>query len=306
MFFLAFPARACFERGCSIITISEMSRFSSLIKVSTSLVAFSALWQGLVASPVLITDLWEEPVKEVMPEGMDYKVQGSIVSLDMLASGEAEIALIPIPDGREFPQGMVCIPVAFDVVSILVNESNPLEKISLPELARVYSSRSDGAVKWGDLGLTGIWEERTINACVLDSSEWMAMQLFRNYTVQDGLMRDGLITLSARKVLEQTVGEQSTSIVIMRGIDIPAGGRALAISRDNGADSFSYQPTESSIYFGDYAMRLPFYVVMKADADESTRKVAELLLSDAMADELAKFGYIPAPKTERDLSLYLQ
>ncbi len=278
-----------------------MSRFRTLLSTLSLFASASAY----AAPDLQISDLLGNSIESVLPAGASFGFSGSIVSLEQLKKGEPRLVIAAIPDGQALPEDMICIPFAFDVVSVVVNNSNPLKEIHVAQLARIYSASSDSADKWGQVGLADAWKERRISACLPPQSEWVTMQIFDKNIMGGAALREGLTIIPTRAVLEQTVREQSQSIVIMRGVNIPDGGKTLAITRGSGADAYSYQPTESGIFFGDYFLRLPFYIVLRKDASEQTRALAAELLSDNVAAALAKAGFVPAPKSERAPELYL-
>jgi len=255
-----------------------------------------------------VSDLLIDPIKGIVDSGefadVDCIFEGSVNALAELHDGRADLIIAAVPDGRPLPEGMVSIPFVFDVATVVVNNSNPIKEISLNKLTVAFTKTSTGAKKWGALGLKDAWAERSIAAYLPQSSNTITLELFRNMTVKDDGFRDGIGVWTSRQQLERVVREQGPCLVLMRGLNIPGGGKALSISIKDGTDSFSYPPTESSIFYGDYALRLPFYILFRKNAPQGVKDLATRILSDSVAAKLSAAGFVPAPKSERDSRLH--
>lgn len=252
------------------------------------------------SASLIISDLLEEPMKSTLPASIPCRYAGSMVALEELREGRADIVVAAIPDGTPLPEGMVCIPLAFESAVAVVNSSNPLEKISLQDLGSIFIG-AESVEKWGALGLSDAWRGRSISVFIPSPGESMTVPLFRSVAMQGKPMREGASVITSVSQLETVVREQSQSITLLRGLSVPSGGRALAIT---GADGFAYPPTESSVFYGDYPLRLPFYVVLRQDAAAHVLETLAILLDNQVADTLAKFGFVPSPTSERDVDIF--
>lgn len=224
--------------------------------------------------------------------------EGSVNALSAMRDGHADLAIIAVPDGQKLPEDFECTPFVFDAAIVVVNENNPLREINLRQLAQILA-RSGSLDKWGGLGLRDPWETRAITVYLPDSSTGVTLQLLRCMTIMSGPMKDGIGTLASPEQTAQIVRDQTSSMVVIRGLVAPLGGRALAVSLKDGADQYAYLPTQDSIFYGDYALRLPFFIAVKKDAPKEVRDVVDALLTDATADVLGAAGFIPVPKSER-------
>jgi len=295
------PAR----RQSAIIRLKMRTGFF----LTTGLCLLAATGLDAAALRVKASDLLPDPVKGILEScsiaDPDSAFEGSINALAELQAGDADVVLVAVPDGKPLPEGMVCIPFAFEVAAVIVNDGNPTKQITLRALASAFA-KSGGADKWGNLGLKDVWAERNIAAYVPKSSNGVTLDLFRSMTIKNGAFRDGLNVWTGRGQIEHIVREQAQCLVIMRGIDVPAGGRALLVSESTDQDTFPYPPTESSVFYGDYPLRLPFYIVMRKDAPQQVKDFATVMLSDETAKAMSGAGFVPAPKSERDLGMHMQ
>jgi ABC-type phosphate transport system substrate-binding protein len=79
----------------------------------------------------------------------------------------------------------------------------------------------------------------------------------------------------------------------------PTTSRELVKSSSKGA----FAPTPEAVARGDYALRLPFYLVFKPGDKERVMPLLRLLLSDEYAKHLEDEHFVPVPSTERQRAL---
>jgi hypothetical protein len=277
--------------------------FTRSLILSFAAVALSLSAQAATVR-VRISDIIETPVKGILTASTDPRAEvaldNSTGAIESVRSGESALAVVAIPDGTKLPDDLNCAPFAFDVAMIVVNNINPLQQTDLHTLSLVLSATAQNGDKWSAFGLTDIWANKNILVFLPDSSNGITLQLLRSQTVGNDKLRGGFIYLTGKENADVLVREQSECLMVVRGLDVPQSGRALQISVKSGADAFTYPPSESSVFYGDYPLRLPFYIVTKKDAPESVAKLETLLMSDDAAAKLSKAGYVPVPKTERN------
>jgi phosphate transport system substrate-binding protein len=128
-----------------------------------------------------LVDFWEEGFHRYHPKvRFEKKYLGTANAIAGLYLEMADLALmgreiLPIEDvayRRAFPSGPLDIAVAtasFNVpletfaFAIFVNKENPIEKLTLAQLAAIFGcERNPGVRTWGDLGLKGEWAARPI------------------------------------------------------------------------------------------------------------------------------------------------
>jgi ABC-type phosphate transport system substrate-binding protein len=259
---------------------------------------------GAQAVRVQASDIIVDPVKGILDACPSPKVtvsfEGSVNALAALREGRADLAIIAVPDGQPLPADLVCKPLVFDVATVVVNDSNPLTEINLRTLAMVLARSSASSDKWGVLGLKDPWASRSITVYLPDASNGITLPLLRSMTVISGKFSDSAGVWTTKDQMEHIVREQPSSIVVMRGNNVPGGGRALGISLKDGKDQFAYRPTQDSVFYGDYPLRLPFYIAVRKDAPQPVLDLEKVLLSDASATLFDAAGFVPVPVSERN------
>ena len=120
--------------------------------------------------------LWTEAFKRYYPS-VNIQVQAAGSSTAPPALAEGTVNLGPMsrpmraketePFERNFGYRPTALRVAMDALAIYVHKDNPLDQLTLQELDALYSStlRCGGRQPidfWGELALTGSWQERPI------------------------------------------------------------------------------------------------------------------------------------------------
>jgi phosphate transport system substrate-binding protein len=120
--------------------------------------------------------LWSEEYKKLYPNvNIQIQSAGSSTAPPALTEGTSNFG----PMSREMKEAEVQafeakygykptkVPVAIDVLAVYVNKDNPIKGLTLAQVDAIYSAtRKCGGekniTKWGELGLTGAWENRDI------------------------------------------------------------------------------------------------------------------------------------------------
>ncbi len=222
---------------------------------------------------------------------------GTLPALERLRSNEIELAVIAVPVGQEAPREEFRVyPFAYDVAVIVVNENNPITEISLPYLGGIYGSNEEYNFKsWGELGISG-WGGRNIKPMAAPLEDSISLELFRATILSQGVLKPSLVTVKDSEV-EKLIDNDSSAIAILSRLPANEDVRTLLISEEQ--DTPAYSPTPDNIHFGDYPVRLPFYVVYHARDEASVAPILRLLLDDAIADSLNENHFFALPQTVR-------
>lgn len=142
---------------------------------------------------------WKDRLGKVQPH-MDITLdtKGSNIGFESLMSGKTHIAAMSRPltneEIEEFTTRVgyppTSVPVAVDAFAVFVHKDNPLDQITFQQLDAVFSSeRRRGAQEpldhWGQLGLSGTWEQAPILAQIRDSNSGTG-QFFRDLVLLGG------------------------------------------------------------------------------------------------------------------------
>lgn len=258
-----------------------------------------------IAASDLLAEYIEEPLAAYGKESeTTLKVEGvgSLPALDRLRSDEIDLAIIAIPQGGEVPEGEFSIyPFAYDVAVLIVNVNNPIDEISLDYLGGIFGTSEEFSFNtWGEIGLSG-WQKRNIKAFSGTSEESIALELFKHSVFKAGSMKAGVARVKPNEVIG-LVSEDVASIAILS--QMPEGGKVKVLmvsSADDSSDAdlTAFGPSDDNVHYGDYPIRLAFYMVYKKRDEAKLREVVRVLLNDGVAQSLQENHLVALPDTIR-------
>ncbi len=202
---------------------------------------------------------------------------------------------------RRFGYEAYAVPVALDMLAIYVHQDNPLQAISMAELAAVYAQnrRCAGhpAVNhWGDLGLTGVWQTRSIAAYGRNPASG-TYAFFR----QKALCNDDF---------RQKVGQLPGAAAVVRAVSLSinglgysgvgqqiAGVKMLAVSAT--PEGPALYPTAEHALSGAYPLARVLYIYLNKAPQQplpaAEREFIRFILSPYGQQLLQSDGLIPIP-----------
>jgi ABC-type phosphate transport system substrate-binding protein len=248
----------------------------------------------------LLAEYVEAPLQDFSElNGFQLKFEsvGSLPALDRLRDGETDLAIVAIPKTDEMPgDELKLYPFAFDAAVLVINEINPLNEISTEYLGGIYGSEEEfNFSRWGELGITG-WGNRNIKPIVATNEKSIAFELFKFHTIKTGVLRPSVAFVSESEVEELILSDAST-IGLLSRIPERAGLKTLMVARVEGAPAFA--PTAENVFYGDYPIRLAFYIAFNSRDEAKVRPVVRALLSDVVADTLRERNLFPLPDSIR-------
>ncbi len=202
------------------------------------------------------------------------------------------------------------IRVAIDALAVYVNKDNPLQGLTIPQVDAIFSSTrkcgyKEDITKWGQLGLTGSWVNRSI-------------QLYGRNSVS------GTYGYFKKKALckgdfKNTVNEQPGSASVVQSVTASINGigysgigyktsgvKALPLAKKEGA-KFVAATAENAIH-GSYPLSRYLYVYVNKHPNKPVeplvREFLKMVLSRIGQEVVVKDGYIPVPAkvAERELA----
>ena len=251
---------------------------------------------------VNLAQAWAENYKKVKP---DVSVQvaggGSGVGIAGLIDGTLDIAT----SSREMepeeieratkaagvaPKGIV---VGLDALAVYVHKDNPIESISIEELAEIYGE--DGPlVKWSQLGVENA-------ACASDEIIRVSRQnssgtyvYFREAVL--GRTRDyklGSIDQSGSKDVVALVSRTPCAIGYSGMGYATPGVKALKVSKKKGEPGVP--PTVESALDGTYPITRPLFLYTLGEPSGAVKEFIDWMLSPAGQKVVQDIGYVPAP-----------
>jgi ABC-type phosphate transport system substrate-binding protein len=275
----------------------------------STLVAAGILMLGGISSStakiISGSDLLGPAIEEVLSAELsasgidnDLLFEGSLQGVKSVESGESAAAILAIADNAERPSGMTLFPVGYQVVSFAVNSDNPVNELTYAQLSGMFAD-SGSINSWGDLSDDIDWKDRSITPWAARSSSTMSLELFNAVVVEgyplkqavrySGTTGDELLNLAL---------EDSSSIVLVPQIQTIPSVRFLAIKSEESGQA--YTPSADNVFFGDYPLRLPFYLAVGASTGrEEVAGILKSLFSPAVTDAMTAAGFVPIPESER-------
>ena len=192
------------------------------------------------------------------------------------------------------------ISVALDCLAIFVNKDNPLEGLTLQQADGIFSqTRKSGAAeitKWGQLGLTGPWQELPISLYGRNSVSG-TYKFFKDNALLKGDYKD-------------TVKEQPGSAAVVNGVASDKGAigysgigyrtadvRAIPLAKK--ADSPLVEPTFENALAGKYPLSRALYIYVAKRPSEPlpphVREFMRFVLSKQGQEIVVKDGFGPLP-----------
>ncbi len=255
---------------------------------------------------VNLNQAWAENYKTVKPDvsvqvaggGSGVGIAGLIDGiLDVAASsrrmepGETEKAT---KSAAAAPREIV---VGLDALAVFVNNGNPIQDISIEDLAQIYG---DGGTftKWSQLGVKNA-------ACASDEIIRISRQnnsgtyaYFREAVLgRTADFKLGSVDQSGSKDVAELVARTPCAIGYSGMAYISPGVHALKIAKKKGETPV--EPSVESALNGAYPIARPLYFYTHGVPSAQTQAFIDWTLSDSGQKILQDIGYVPAPKAAK-------
>lgn len=278
-----------------------MNSVKTLLLLSLPLLTSLQAEDIRVAASDLLADYIKAPLEAYGEEhDKTFVIEsiGSLPALDRLRSDEIDFAIIAVPEGNEVPREEFSIyPFAYDAAVIVVNGSNPIDEISLAHLGGIFGSNEEYNFNtWGELGLSG-WGSRNIKPLAGTSDESIALELFKYSVFKGGVMKPSVTMVKASEI-EDLLRSDAGSIAIFSRMPEKDNVKVLMVSKGD-KDSPAFGPTDDNVHYGDYPIRLAFYIAYNKRDAAKLREVIRELLNDEVTASLRKNNLFALPDTVR-------
>lgn len=250
-------------------------------------------WLGPVLQPALSES---SDLKGIHLE-MDFK--GSIPAQQQVRVGEVDLAIVASPKEPDFGASFQLIPLGFEVALVGVSTENPLNEIHYDQLRGIFgASKNENISRWTDLGLSGAWSTRSIQPFFPKKGSGAAL-LFVHDVLGNQEVRPTVTWVGDVSEFSKRLKVDAGSIVVSPYMETVEAIKWLALAK-GGPEAVAFNPTEENIFYGDYPLRLPLYLVFAKKPDAETLKVVQVLLSEEVAGRLGEAGICPLPKKVRE------
>ncbi len=279
-----------------------MNLGKTLLLLPLTLIVTAQAEEIRIAASDLLADYIKAPLEAYAAENDSTFVVdsiGSLPALDRLRSDEIDLAIIAVPDGDEVPRDEFSVyPFAYDVAVIVVNASNPIDEISVARLGGIFGSKEELNLNtWGELGLSGMGS-RNIKALAGTSDESIALELFK-YSILKGSVMKPSVSMVKDTEVEDLLRSDAASIAILSRMPENRNIKVLMVSSDSDTYAPAFGPTDDNVHYGDYPIRLAFYIVYNLRDDAKLRPIVRELLNDEVATSLRSNDLVSLPETVR-------
>ncbi|HLV48920.1 MAG TPA: phosphate ABC transporter substrate-binding protein PstS family protein [Aliidiomarina sp.] len=255
--------------------------------------------------------LWAEEFNKYYPN-VNIQIQGAGSSTAPPAITEGTATLAPM--SREMRQSEIeafenkhgyapyALPVAIDMVAVYVNKDNPIEGLSLPQVDAIFSATRRGGyeeniTRWGQLGLTGAWEQRDF-ALYSRNAVSGTYGFFKDMALFGGDYKSSINEQPGSSSVVQGVSESINGIGYS-GIGYRTSSvRALPLSIKTGGEFF--EPSSENAATGDYPLARYLYIYINKHPnrplDPMMREFIRMLYSQVGQGVVFRDGYVPLPE----------
>ncbi len=249
---------------------------------------------------VNVAQTWAEDYAKVDPSvNVEVAGGGSGVGIAALDKGAIDIATASREmkpeekaalrkntgqDAREFVIG-------HDALAVYVHKDNPLEEISLDQLAQVYAE--DGSItRWSQLGVTMPAGQDDIIRISRQSSSG-TYEFFRDFVLKKKDFRLGSRDMNGSKEVVELVGSTPSAIGYSgMGYATPAV-KKLRLAAVKGAPAVA--PTVENTLNKSYPLARALYLYTAGEPQGAVKKFVDWVLSPAGQKIMADCGYVPMP-----------
>lgn len=252
--------------------------------------------------------LWTEAFKKAYPNvNIQVQAAGSSTAPPALTEGTSNFG----PMSRQMKDKELeafetrygykptAVRVAIDALAVYVHKDNPIESLSLPQVDAIFSvTRRCGASaeinRWGELGLTGSWNDRPIQLYGRNSVSG-TYGYFKEVALCSGDFRNTVNEQPGSASVVQAVASSLNGIGYSGIGYITSGVKALALSEED--DGEAIPATAEFVNSGDYPLSRYLYIYVNKRPDSPLQPLEQeflkLVLSREGQEIVSKDGYIP-------------
>ncbi len=246
---------------------------------------------------VILGQRWAETYMKEHP-GVVIQVTGggSGTGIAALINGTADIceASRPMKDKEkadvQAKRGAPAVEtkVALDALAIYVNEKNPIQEISIPDLAKIYKGE---AKSWKDVGGKDV-------PIVLYGRENNSgtYGYFKEHVLENKDFAAQVQTLAGTSAVVNAVKGDERGIGY-GGIAYLEGIRALKVKKDAGSPAIT--PTLATAQDGTYPISRFLLFYTSGEPTGTQKKFVDWVVSDAGQKVISEVGYYPLPSAKK-------
>lgn len=256
---------------------------------------------------VNVAQAWAEEYKKVEPAvNIEVSGGGSGVGIAALERGTVDIAdasrnMKPEEieqarrnTGKE-PKEFI---VGFDALAVYVNKDNPIDAVTLEQLAQVFAEGGT-VTRWSQLGVTvpGASDDTIVRVSRQSSSG--TYEFFREHVLAKKDFKLGSRDMNGSKEVVELVGTTKTAVGYSGMGYATAAVKMLKVARKTGEPAIA--PTVANTIAKTYPLARSLQVYTLGEPQGAVKKYVEWMLSNAGQKILQDNGYVPLAATNGKL-----
>jgi len=280
-----------------------------VITLAVSTVAISAAFSSKNANSIQIKgsdtmvnlgQAWAEKYMEANPaEFISVTGGGSGTGFSSLISGTCDIAMSSRsikPKEIDLAKGKGINPkeitVALDGLAVVVNPKNPVEKLTLDQLAQIFTGK---ITNWKELGgpdLKIVLLSREVNS---GTHVYFKEHVLRkgNAGFQEEFAPQALMLSSSQAIADEVAG--NTGAIGYYGMGyISPKQKAVMVAKTGSLEFVS--PTMDNVINGKYPISRPLFLYTNGEPQGLVKKFIDFILSQVGQDIVAKTDFVPVQK----------
>ncbi len=254
---------------------------------------------------VNLAQAWAEEYKKVSPDvSVEVSGGGSGVGIAALTKGTIDIANASRnmkPEeieqakkntGKE-PKEFV---VGYDGLAIYVHKDNPLNEITLDQIAQIYAEGGQ-ITKWSELGVTIPGSSSDEIVRVSRQSNSGTYEFLREHVLKQKDFKLGSRDMNGSKEVVELVASTPTAIGYS-GMGYATPAVKMLKVKKTAADP-AFEPNNENTLAKTYPIARTLQVYTLGEPQDATKKYIDWILSDAGQKVVAASGYVPLPEANR-------
>ncbi|MBN2020892.1 MAG: PstS family phosphate ABC transporter substrate-binding protein [Sedimentisphaerales bacterium] len=224
---------------------------------------------------------------------------GSGVGIASLINGTCDVATA----SREMKQKEIDIAnqhgvapreftVAYDGVALIVNEQNPIDRLTIEELHRIFTGKT---TNWKDLGgkdLEIVTLSREVSSGTHIYFKEEVVQLGKKGSTEE-FYRKTLLLTSSQAIVEEVVANEAAIGYLGMGY-VSERTKALFVANDD----VGYPPNVDNVQQKKYPLSRPLYFYTNGEPNGVTKLFIDFTLSPKGQMQFSETGFVPIGDTD--------
>lgn len=254
---------------------------------------------------VNVAQVWAEEYRKVAPDvevevsgggsgvGIAALIRGAVHAANASRNIKPDEAAQALKNTGKLP---VDFKVGYDALAVFVHRDNPLNEITLAQLAQIYAE--NGTVRrWSDLGveIPGVRDNRIVRVSRQSSSG--TYEFFRERALGNEDFRLGSLDLNGSKEVVELVGHTPTAIGYSGMGYATDAVKMLTVATTAGEPGAA--PAVAAVHDGTYPLARSLHIYTLGEPQGALKQYLDWILSEQGQRIVEVAGYVPIPSDQR-------